>query len=545
MDSSGASLLFGVESELGFTANDPDGRRIGAAIALDRLLRTCRDRLTHLPGRGGVRLYLGNGGLIYPDVGHPELATAECSDPRAVLASLRACEALLTDAAEALAGQPDVGGVNLYRSTVDYDSGSTWGNHESYCSREEPWAHAAAAVPHLVSRIVYTGSGGFDNTRPGARFVLSPRTPHLGCETSFESQSSRAIFSVRDEALSNEGYYRVHLICGDANCSELSTYLKVGTTAVVLAMADAGVDFGLGSASLQSPVQAMALFARDPRLEAKALCVDGRPRTALEIQRHYLALAEKHLGASFMPGWAEELTGHWRSVLDRLERDPRDLAGWLDWPTKLEIFERYVASQSTLSWDSLLAWTKAVEQAAASFGEPRRGPARFTAEQLKRCLAGCGETLDLFGQPGADAGTNALDWNDYPQFLRLRDELCELDLRYGLLYPGGLYSDLEAAGCMKGRLIAADDIERARDRAPEPGRARLRGEWIKRLAGREGYGCDWAWIRGRSQYLDLGNPFATEACWQPVRKPHLDLSSRNAQLEVPAFLRSRRDARAE
>ena len=34
------------------------------------------------------------------------------------------------------------------------------------------------SIPHLVSRIIYTGAGGFDNAAAGIQFMISPRVPH-------------------------------------------------------------------------------------------------------------------------------------------------------------------------------------------------------------------------------------------------------------------------------------------------------------------------------------------------------------------------------
>ena len=53
--------------------------------------------------------------------------------------------------------------VNLLRCNVDYSGvPSTWGCHESYMHRvANPVAVPPQIVPHLVSRIIYTGAGGF------------------------------------------------------------------------------------------------------------------------------------------------------------------------------------------------------------------------------------------------------------------------------------------------------------------------------------------------------------------------------------------------
>ena len=58
----------------------------------------------------------------------------------------------------------------------------------------------------------------------------------MGLETTLK----RPIINTRDEPHADaDKYRRLHVIIGDANLAELSTYLKVGTTSLVLAMIEA------------------------------------------------------------------------------------------------------------------------------------------------------------------------------------------------------------------------------------------------------------------------------------------------------------------
>ena len=59
----------------------------------------------------------------------------------------------------------------------------------------------------------------------------------MGLETTLK----RPIINTRDEPHADpEKYRRLHVIIGDANMCEISTYLKLGTTALVLAMIEDG-----------------------------------------------------------------------------------------------------------------------------------------------------------------------------------------------------------------------------------------------------------------------------------------------------------------
>ena len=82
------------------------------------------------------------------------------------------------------------------------------------------------------------------------------------------------------------------MIVGDANMSEVATYLKVGTTAIVLAMIEddeLGDDWLLGN-----PVGAIRQVSHDPSLTRTVMLRDGRRATAMEVQWGLLERARKY-----------------------------------------------------------------------------------------------------------------------------------------------------------------------------------------------------------------------------------------------------------
>ena len=546
MGNSEGKLLFGMELELGFSILDDEGTQLDATSALGSYLRVCSERFLHLSGRHETYMHLANGSLVYPDVGHPELATAESPSPVSLLQSLRAGEGMMADAAAELASHSGIGKVNLYRTNVDYSIGTTWGCHESYLSRCPPVNFAAHVIDHLVSRIIYSGSGGFNNQSYGAAFMLSPRVAHLNRKIGGDSTGSRAIFSLREESLSTEKYHRVHLICGEANCSELSTYLKIGATALVIAMADADIDFGRIDRSLTSPVDAIGLYSLNPECRKRVMCDDAYRRSAIDIQRNYLELAEKHLGARFMPEWAEEVCIKWCQVLNDLESSPEGLIGSLDWATKLALFKEHVRSRSALSWNSLPVWSSVAMRVSKAFATETEHWPRPESRQIKSLLGTKGAIAKLLKNLTSMLDEHGLDWDELDTFYNLRDQLCELDLRYGQLYPRGIFLDLEAAGGIRERILEPIQIEAAIDHAPSEGRARVRGDWVRRLAkGDSKYYCSWTRIAGNSQYIDLGDPFVTEAeLHTRGRNTESGDLEEEAELNIPIFLTERARRRA-
>ena len=81
-------------------------------------------------------------------------------------------------------------------------------------------------VPHLASRLVYTGAGGFNSRSPGLEFTLSPRVAHLVANVSDSSTRSRGLFHTKDESLSPDGYHRLHVLSSESLCSELAIWLN-------------------------------------------------------------------------------------------------------------------------------------------------------------------------------------------------------------------------------------------------------------------------------------------------------------------------------
>ena len=80
---------------------------------------------------------------------------------------------------------------------------------------------------------------------------------------------------------------------------------------------------------------------------------------------------------------------------------------------------------------------------------------------------------------------------------------------------------LDRQGAFDHRVEGVGHVEHAMQHAPEGSRARLRGEIIRRCAGREKVRADWrsVWDYGERQVLDLSNPFETEERWHKATAP--------------------------
>jgi proteasome accessory factor A len=273
----------GIESEYAFSAS-----RVEGAPPLDdvralaqQLVEIVRERHAWLPDRQSSGMFLANGARFYVDAGdHPEYCTPECSAPAEVVGAVAAGARIIEDARVELERRSKRT-IAISHRNVDYRSGRTWGCHESYshkCPPERVWDEL---MPHLVTRVVYTGAGGFDARGPDNVFQISPRVPHLRLSLSGCSTSRRAILHTKDEPLCRENVHRLHLICGEALYSQRASILKLGTTALVLRLIDAGLEPG-GDLSFARPLAAMRTFSRDTTLRRRMGRRTGRAMSALE-----------------------------------------------------------------------------------------------------------------------------------------------------------------------------------------------------------------------------------------------------------------------
>jgi hypothetical protein len=103
-----------------------------------------------------------------------------------------------------------------------------------------------------------------------------------------------------------------------------------------VALADRGLRPADGLV-LDDPIGALRCFAGDMSVSERVPTSVG-PLRALDIQRRYLEAVDAQRPQ--LPDWTDELLALAANVLDALERDPEELCGVLDWPTRLAVFRR-------------------------------------------------------------------------------------------------------------------------------------------------------------------------------------------------------------
>lgn len=310
---------------------------------------------THL-----VNAVLTNGARYYVDHAHPELASPECTDALQCTIYDRAAEEILIrsmDKANQLL--PDGEELVIHKNNSD-GKGNSYGCHENYLvDRSVPFGRIVLQImPFFITRQVYCGAGKVGSEAAGLTheevpFQITQRADFFEEEVGLETTLKRPIVNTRDEPhADSKRYRRLHVIVGDANMSELQTYLKLGTTAIVLAMIDD--DMAPSNCAFEAPVRTLREVSYDIDLAATHRLANGTTVTALEIQWVYYEAAERWAdrhGFDVVGGEevGTDLMERWASILTALEEQPDSLADSIDWIAKRRLYEGF-RSRHGLEW---------------------------------------------------------------------------------------------------------------------------------------------------------------------------------------------------
>ncbi len=304
---------------------------------------------------GLANVILPNGARYYVDHAHPEYSTPECASPRDLVIHDKAGERILERSLNELErAMPGGQRLAIYKNNSD-GKGNSYGTHENYLvDRAVPFANLVRDLtPFFVSRQVFCGAGKLgaeaswdEHNRP--RYQLTQRADFFEAEVGLETTLKRPIINTRDEPHADpDKYRRLHVIVGDANLCEVATFLKVGTTTLVLKMIE---DEYLPDLALASPVASLHDVSRDLTCRAVVRLADGRKPTAVQLQWEYLERAKKYVEQEDTTADNQEVVERWEAVLNALEDDPMQLHRELDWVAKYRLLEGY-RERDGLDWN--------------------------------------------------------------------------------------------------------------------------------------------------------------------------------------------------
>jgi len=292
---------------------------------------------------GLANVVLFNGARFYVDHAHPEYSSPEVTNPMDAALWDAAGDRIMEESAR-LASKLTGQLLTAYKNNSD-GKGVSYGTHENYqVDRATPFPQLVRYLtPFFVTRCVYSGAGrvgiGQESRFPG--FQISQRADFFEAEVGLETTLRRPIINTRDEPHADpESFRRLHVIVGDANMSQRATYLKMGTTSLVLSMIEDGfLDFDL---QLFDPVQAMHQVSHDIDFTTVLGLRNGKTIKALEIQRMYLDAAHRYVESQGIDdAMTLDVVAQWQRILGSLESDKMSLVNEVDWITKYSIINGY------------------------------------------------------------------------------------------------------------------------------------------------------------------------------------------------------------
>lgn len=296
---------------------------------------------------------LSNGARFYVDHAHPEYSAPETLGPLDAVLYDRAGEHIARDAM-AIAARSGRD-YTVYKNNVD-GKGATYGAHENYLvERSVDFDDIVGAfTPFFVTRPILCGAGrvglGQHSEEPG--FQISQRADYVENDIGLETTFNRPIINTRDEPHAAPRWRRLHVIGGDANLFDVSTFLKVGTTAAVLwVLENAGAGLEIDSLAIADPVFETQEVSYDTSLTHKIALRDGSASTALDIQAAYSRICRTAMEeAGPLDEETELLLDTWDEVIGLLRTDIYSAASKVEWVAKLQMLEA-MRRRSGADWD--------------------------------------------------------------------------------------------------------------------------------------------------------------------------------------------------
>ena len=365
--------IYGLGTEYSLCSVSEAGQPLLAEDAIASLFQAAT------PYQEETDLFLENGGRFRLIVRcRPKYATPECNHPLQVVlydkAGERYLQKLALDGEEFLKKHGNPGQIVLFKTNLGfYGPGLDVCFHDGkqYEARFIPsiaqWAPtcyenylvdrkvsfrqiAVNLIPFLTTRQIFTGTGWIQGVDSEIRYNLSQRASQLREEISIVTSQQRGFLTTRDMPYApRELYRRLQVIASEPNMSEYTSYLKIGTTAIMLQMLEENfIDRNL---SLYNPIKAIRQISEDATCTQVIELEDGRKATAIELQQEYLSMAKRYFEVREPDDVAKDILEKWEYVLTSLSIDPMQLDQKIDWVIKKRVIEDYL-TEHHLSWNS-------------------------------------------------------------------------------------------------------------------------------------------------------------------------------------------------
>jgi proteasome accessory factor A len=220
-------------------------------------------------------------------------------------------------------------------------------------------------TPFLVTRQVFAGAGkvGWEcenaslttGNSGNAGFQISQRADFFSELVSIDTMNRRPLINTRDEPHADPSKFRrFHVIVGDANLSEFATWLKMGTTALVL---ESLQEEPIPTAwSLNDPLKVHRTVSRDTSFKWEMPLANGKTVTAVELQLRYVEWVKQHVDLSHPE--KKKVWEDWKETLEILAITPLQCRDRLDWTAKYFLLDEFRKAED-LSWTD--PWLQSID----------------------------------------------------------------------------------------------------------------------------------------------------------------------------------------
>lgn len=289
-------------------------------------------------------IILPNGARFYVDHAHPEYASPEVLSPLEILKWDLAGEKIMQKAVEMDSKDFPNDKIRIFKNNVD-NKGASYGTHENYLTKRDVDFNQiiAGLTAHFVTRSIYCGAGrvGLGQLSESSGFQISQRADYIEAHVGLETTMRRPIINTRDEPHADPNLYRrIHVINGDANMSDWSNVLKVGTTSLIIKMIEEGL-INPDELQVKNPVDMFSAVSRDLDCGKTYEMSNGKKFTAIDIQEILLEKAKTYLNIAGIDAHTTQIISMWEEVLQGLKFDKDSLDNRVDWIAKQSIILKY------------------------------------------------------------------------------------------------------------------------------------------------------------------------------------------------------------
>lgn len=297
---------------------------------------------------------LSNGGRYYKDIGdHPEYATPEDTEFMGTVANEIAGERIVFDTAEYTKPNHEYGfnDFRILKRVID-DDNNTNGYHINLAGDAGRLSLGQGRLmpmgAHLSSINILAGAGAViprDSSAGGPYYSVAQKSLTLNLDFSATSTgNTNPLISTRDEALSDSKNVRMHITSLDANMSPWATWMKIGTSSLVMRMIEQGyLDSDTYVFEKDKMFQVGRMVARDIDMDQHFEMVNGNKWSALDIQTDLASRARELADKGLVTSEELAVLAEWERALTDMANNPEDLFDRVEWIAKRLVLERYMA----------------------------------------------------------------------------------------------------------------------------------------------------------------------------------------------------------